>query len=825
MTYVAAPPRGVNLPHQVGVLPRQADCFQQRAALRHLNRAFGPDEADNERAACLVLTGLGGVGKTQIAAHHAREVWRAGHVDLLVWITAGSREAVVSAYAQAATEVLGTDASDPTRAAQAFLAWLEPNAASPAVPWLVILDDLRDPADLRGLWPPVSPCGRTLVTTRRRDAALTGTGRRLVPVGLFTPAEAVAHLSDVLASHDRTEPLAQLTALAEDLGRLPLALSQAAAYLVDTDLDCAAYRALLSDRGPAMGCLLPDPAGLPDDQSTSAAAAWSLSIDRADQLPPAGLARPMLQLLSVLDPNGIPAVALTCGPALDHLTRAAPGGGYGAQDAVQALRALHRLSLIDHTPAQPHRVVRVHQLVQRTTRESLDDEGRLRLGRDAADALLAAWPGIERDPQLAEALRANAAALLRCAEDALFHGGTHPLLLRMGQSLGESGRLGEAIAHHRQLEETSRGRLGPLHPDTLTARHELAQWIARAGDPVESAELFATLVADRERVLGPDHPDTLLTRGSLTQRIGEAGDPAAAVAGFAVLLVDMSRVLGPDHPYTVNAMHIQACWRGEAGDEQGAVTGLLDALERMGRVLGPDHPRTLTARHDTARWRMKAGLADRAVLDLEELLADRERVLGRDHPDTLLTRHHLARFRGFAGDAAGAVSGLEELIPDLRRVLGEDHLRTLSARHSLAEWMGRGGDAQGAVAGLRSLLADITRLLGSDHRRTLNTRLFVADWQGWSGDVEGAVAALEELRDHTARSRGVEHRRTLLTRAFLVEWRGRLAGPELALTGLEELLADMTRIRGADDPHTLRIRDRLAEWRAGTPPWGPPPTP
>ncbi|MGW3098731.1 hypothetical protein ACWDCC_35415 [Streptomyces sp. NPDC001102] len=165
----------------------------------------------------------------------------------------------------------------------------------------------------RRTWPPASPHGRTLVTTRRRDAALTGDGRRLVEVGLFSRAEAVASLGGVLASHGRAEPSSQLAARADDLGCLLLALSQAAAYLADAHLTCADYRGLLADRATSLADAAPD--ALPDDQNITVAAAWSLSIDRADALRPAGLARPMLHLASFLDANGIPETVLTSEPA------------------------------------------------------------------------------------------------------------------------------------------------------------------------------------------------------------------------------------------------------------------------------------------------------------------------------------------------------------------------------------------------------------------------------------------------------------------------------------------------------------------------------
>ncbi|TWV56331.1 hypothetical protein FRZ03_04325 [Streptomyces misionensis] len=108
------------------MLPRQADCFQDRAAAAQLKQAVAEG---GTVVLGQVLAGMGGVGKTQLAAHHARQAWDKGEVDLLVWVTAATRTAVVSAYAQAATDLLHADPADPERAASAFLAWLQPKPA------------------------------------------------------------------------------------------------------------------------------------------------------------------------------------------------------------------------------------------------------------------------------------------------------------------------------------------------------------------------------------------------------------------------------------------------------------------------------------------------------------------------------------------------------------------------------------------------------------------------------------------------------------------------------------------------------------------------
>jgi hypothetical protein len=218
---------------------------------------------------CQVLSGTGGVGRTQLAAHHARTAWQAGAVDLLVWATATSRDAVLSAYAEAAVTVTDPDdpqcagLDDPERAAVRFLAW----AQSTDQRWLIVLDDLSDPAHLNGtdgrcdLWPPAHPNGRTVVTTRRRDAALPG---HLIDVGLFTKGEAVGYLGAELAAQGRHDDPGQVEELARDLGHLPLALAQAVTYLLDLHLDCATYRVRLADRARTLPDLVSEDSGLPD---------------------------------------------------------------------------------------------------------------------------------------------------------------------------------------------------------------------------------------------------------------------------------------------------------------------------------------------------------------------------------------------------------------------------------------------------------------------------------------------------------------------------------------------------------------------------------
>jgi len=761
-------------PVRVGVIPPLADCFQDRSELEAVR------ELDSGGTAVLtqVLSGLGGVGKSQVAAAFARS--QAARVDVLVWITAASREAIVGGYATAAAELGCPTVEGLQQAADWFLAWLQRTGRT----WLVVLDDLQDPADMVGLWPDGSG-GRTLVTTRRTDSALSRGGRRRIDVGLFTPRQACQYLADKLQSDIGTARMQEADELAADLGFLPLALAQAAAFITDRGESCAGYRRRLDDRRRRLPEVFP-PDALADNYTATVAATWSMSIEIADLLPPVGLARPLLELASMFDPNGFPATLIDTPEVAAYLNTHVDGGtGARPVDAMACRDALHnvaRLSLLTLTNGDSDAGrVRVHALVQRATIEHLSAERLRDLARAAADALLDTWPKIELDPAFGQLLRANAAALISRAGDLLWQPEWHPILSRAGRSLDDSGLLDAARTHWADMVATSHRLLGPDHPDTLTARHHLAHLRGQAGDPAHATAAFEELLADELRTLGPDHPHTLATRHNLAYWRQKGGDPSGAAAAFAQLLPDRERVLGPDHLDTLSTRYQLARCRGKAGDPAAAATDTEQLLADRLRVLGPDHRDTLTTRHSLARWRGEAGDPAGAADAFAEVLIDRLRVLGADHKNTLATRSQLARWRGEAGDPAGAADAFAQLFADYRRILGPDHPHTLATRHNLARWLGESGDPVGAVTACEQVLTDELRVLGADHPHTLATRHELGRWRGVAGDPQEAVATLTQLLTDRVRVLGPEHRHTRETRDELAGWQRAAARPDRAI--------------------------------------------
>jgi tetratricopeptide (TPR) repeat protein len=801
----AVPAAKVPWPVRLGVVPPLAGSFNPRpetglglagtlspGETTVLNPA--PDAGDPDP-----LAAMGGTGKTQLAAALAHSLWQARAVELLVWLTASGRDAVTAGYAQALREVGDAmPTAAPGVAAARFLAWLGETTR----PWLVVLDDLADPADLEGLWPR-GPAGRVLVTTRRDATVLEGQGRRVVQIGPFSRREALSYLTASL--YDNPDQRIEALDLAEDLRCLPLALAQATALMTGYGLDCRQYRAWFAERKRRLAGQLA--AG---SYSSITAITWSLSLEYADQLAPAGLARPALALTSLLDPNGIPGAVLTSRPGCEFIT-GQPSSGTAAdgQRTRSALQNLARLGLVTIDPASAERTVRVHPLVQATVRGVLPAAVLRQAAQAAAEALFQTWPAHDSQPMLAQALRDNTASLHRCTGDLLLAPESPPVLFRAGRSLDNAGLTEPAIGYWQRLISTIDRVLGPEHADALTARDHLAAAYDKAGRRDEAISAHRRRVEERERLLGPGHPDTLTCRGDLAHAYLAAGRLAEATPLYERALAGLEWILGADHPDTLTARGSLAFAYSSAGRLQDAVPMYERTLADRERVLGPDHPDTLASRGNLAAAYHAAGRLKDAVPLYESTLADRERILGPDHPDTLASRGNLAYAYRSAGKLKDAIPLYKRTVADRERVLGPDHPDTLTSRGNLAAAYHTARRPKDAIPLYERTLADRERVQGADHPDTVTARGNLAAAYHSAGRIVDAIPLYERTVADCERVRGPHHEDTLTSRCNLAHayYTGRRQTDAIAV--FERTLADCERVLEPGHPLTQTVRESL----------------
>jgi hypothetical protein len=768
--------------------PRPAFLAGREELLAELDARLTGDGGAGPRV--VALCGLGGAGKTSVALEYAHSV--VGEVGLAWQFHAQDTAVLADEFGQLAAQ-LGVldlvDARDPVDSVHGAL------AAYPAE-WLLIFDNAPDRKAVEQFLPPTGR-GRVLITSR---SALWPTGQALeVPVlDAEVAADYLVRLTD---DADRRAALE----LAGELGGLPLALEQAAAYIQASTSSLARYLLLWRQRRPDLLAR-----GEPARSGDTVATTWSLAFSRLEQSAPSAVG--LLRLLAYCAPESIPVRLL--------LQQPQPGLAYDLGGEVAAvltplledelevdaaLAAMRPYSLF--TPAGDG-LVSVHRLVQAVTADQMPADLAGRWHHAAAVLVEATVPADTQPP----AAWPKCALLLPHARAVL--GLTSGGMWRIALYLAHSGcyltardlfqLIADAHAEHDAY--------GAEHRSTLAARAEVAMWTGKAGDEAGARDQFAALLPIQERVLGPEDPLTLDTRCNLALWTGEAGDAARARDQFAALLPIQQRVLGPEHPHTLDTRADFAGSTGTAGDAAGARDQLAALLPIYERVLGPENLDTLDVRGMLAYWTGKAGDAARARDQFAALLPIQQRMLGEEHPLTLATSGNLARYTGETGDATGARDQLAALLPIEERVRGREHPRTLDTRADLACWTGEAGDAAGARDQLAALLPIRERVIGDKHPDTLTIRRDLAYWTAQAGDAAAARDQLAVLLPIEEGVLGPEHPRTLADRSGLAIWTGEAGDAAAARDQLSVLLPIQERVMGAEHPYTLAAGARLAVW-------------
>ena len=608
-----------------------------------------------DRAVVQALQGMGGVGKSQLAAEYTHRF--AGTYDLAWWVNSEQPGLIGDQFAALGAALGCVDPGASMEVVRAtVLAELRARGR-----WLLVFDNAETPADITP-WLPGGG-GHVLITSRQRAWAEVAAP---VEVNVLARPESVALL------RDRVGGLSDADAdrLAGQLGDLPLAVAQAGGFMAETGMPAAQYLELLRTRA---GRLLDH--GAPGSYPRSLAAAVQLIADRLAAEDPA--AAELASLCAFLAPEPIP----------EDLFTDAPGELPGdlADRAVDPLAWRQTLAhLVRQSVARvDQRGLQVHRLTQVILRDNLTD-AQATAARARTEAILAAsHPGDHTDPAtwsrwarlMPHLLATNLAATYNPHLRSMACAACSYLLSR-----GDT-RTGHGLAS--DLREQWRERLGDDDEHTLEVVQCVAWALWDMGRYADARDLDQDTLQRRRHLLGNNHPDTLTSASSLAADLHRLGEVRAARDLNQDTLQRRRRVLGEDHPKTLFSASNLALDLRELGEVSAARDLDQDTLQRSRRALGDDHPGTLSAADNLAADLRELGEVSAARdLDQDTLVRFR-RVLGEDHPDTLTSASNLAADLRELGEVSAARDLDQDTLQRRRRVLGEDHPDSLTSAKSL----------------------------------------------------------------------------------------------------------------------------------------------
>lgn len=486
--------------------------------------------------------------------------------------------------------------------------------------------------------------GAVLLTTRDKKVGVGMVKRMssLLQVRRMADLEAVNLVRMILEDEDEYTKK-DITQLADKLEHIPLALTQAAAFIWENTSSIQTYLRLYEQsRINALELLGHTAASTlaEDDARNAVTTTWMMSFTQIKQQN--SLAADILSLLAFLDRHCIP----------DELIKRRDKN-LSDMDFETACGLLKRFSLVEESPlnirGHIHAAFSLHRMVQLVTQQWLQFYGEAATwAENALVAVSIVFPPGEREEwKSCEIYLPHVEVVLESRIQS--EGGR--VLASKAALLHNAGTYFRVKGYHGRAEETAaeavavrKASLGAGHADTLASHTSLSRIYLEQGRVEEALKLQLEAVAAARPFLPEENPGLLRAMAHLGALHGIQHRYEEAELLQARVLELSKRTQGLDHPDTLLTMRDLAITYGYLSryDEAEALNRLV--LERRKQVLGDDHPETLISMLDLATTYGRQ-ISDEKARKAEELefkvIEARKRVLGEEHPATIQAMEHL----------------------------------------------------------------------------------------------------------------------------------------------------------------------------------------
>ncbi|MCJ1347902.1 hypothetical protein MMC31_006132, partial [Peltigera leucophlebia] len=724
----------------------------------------------------VVLHGLGGIGKTQLAVASVKE-----HRDIcsaIFWLNGKNEDSLKQSFVDMAKRLYNESQPSPllTRALEnndtnqvvaALKNWF---SSSGNTRWILVFDNVDNPKypgisdpeayDVSSYFPEAYQ-GSILITTRSSHLSI---GKVVhVPVTKLVDIKEsiiiLASMSERQISDQALDPCA--IELVKELDGLPLALATAGAYLRQLSISLADYLSLYQERWKELLKKSPD---FPSYRHRALNTTWDLSFQHIQRQNKS--AEKLLQLWAYFDNQDLWFELLAAG------REESPEWFAEIVKDKLSFNEVIRL-LCDHALIEPVHSVggySMHTCVRAWVVHMLDTDQKSSMARLALNCVGSAVPTIDISEHipigrrlLPHALRCS--KLIGTAID--IQGPENQKTYRAIQNLGflYSGqdKLNEAKALYKRALDGFEKLLGREHSSTLNVVYKLGNLYAHQNKLQEAEEMYLRVQAGQKEGEGAENDFSRDIVNNLATLYLVQDKIQKAETMYKQVLKDKEKALGQEHTSTLDTIYNLGHLYQRQGKIQEAAAMYTRALNGYKKAWGPKNTSTLDSINSLGTLYLDQGETNEAEKMFRQAWKVSKEMRGPEHTSTLTIVNNLAIISSRQGKIEEAEAMYRQVLKGYEEVFGPEHTSTLGVVSSLATLYNNQGELQKAEAMYQRALKGKEKALGPEHTSTLYTVNNFAGLFKNQGKIQEAEAMYRRALEGNKKTWGPEHQLTLRT--------------------------------------------------------------
>jgi len=765
----------------------------------------------------VVLIGMGGAGKTQLALEYCRRMEDSRSLRAIFWLDASSRNTLYSSMETVSKQLLPDRVFDSPDAAVALVKgvlsrWSER--------WLLVFDNLDNPEDFPDIlgFIPAGHHGSILITSRHSGCKDLG---QSIELDRMEKEEGLELLLRSSGGHTDEPGAAEEILLL--LGNLPLAIDQARAYISKRQLGLKAFvseyekrkKSVMQETPPFWPYRRMFP-GKEKESSLSLLTTWEMSIPLLGVGEQGAESEKVITLLAFFSPFNI-SERLFSNDADDGKLTTSPmsifkdDGHWNHFKFEDAIVKMQGLSLLQFSRSNENEItVSIHSMVSEWLRMRLDERSQATFLNTAVSHLERHLRSIDHsDHKTRQEGQAHLDTIWRGVESFDLVDQFLEACMTFGNFYQEHGRLKDAEMMYKRALAGFEKALGLEHMSTLDTVNNLGVVYRKLGCHKDAEVMFKRALAGLEKARGPEHTSTLHTVNNFGVLYADQGRLEDAEMMYKRALAGYEKARGPEHTSTLSTINNLGLLYSDQGRLEDAEMMYNRALAAYEKAYGPEHTSTLHAIGNLGNLYSCQGRLENAEMMFNRALAGLENAYGPEHMSTLNIINNLGVLYHRQGRIEDAEIMYTRALAGYEKARRPEYTSVLHAIGNMGNLYRDQGRLEDAEMMHNRALAGYEKACGPEHTSTLHAVGNLGILYSFQGRLEDAEMMFNRALAGLENAYGPEHMSTLNiinNLGLLYANQGRLEDAEMmfnrALAGYEKTL-------GLEHPSTLSTVDNL----------------